>query len=229
MILENRLVKELIIKHQLNDEIVKFQDEFRAPVADATNVFSEEVWVEKSTNNSTIAPIVAIGGGLLCSLTSDSEAQSSGVETPVILDPTAGLVFEAKLIISTAPTLSSQIVAGLIDATPVGAIADKAGAIFSVDSDLVLDVNTDDDATDVSGSTGQTLVLDTEYRLNIDMTETNDVKFYLDGARLNAGTTYNMSAIASTDLMLATVQVGKASGAGLGVIKIKSLGAAHTV
>ena len=230
MILSNLIVKNLVQEKSLASNVVAIMDDFRSPVVDGSNVFSEITLTEKSTNSATLAAITGIGGGLLASLTSDSEAQAAGVETAKVIDASSDCVFQSKIIVSTALTSGSQVVVGLIDATPAGAVANKAGAMFTIDSDLVLDVSTDDDTTDNDpATTGKTLVVDTEYRLGIDLRDTSDVKFYLDGQRLNADTKYDMSAISSSNLMIATAQIDKASGTSTGAIKIKQLEVAHTV
>lgn len=75
--------------------------------------------------------------------------------------------------------------------------------------------NNDDKATGISLSS-------TDKLFEIDFTNgLSDVRFFIDGARVASGTTFDMSAAASTDKVQLLVQIQKASGTGTPAVTIK--------
>ena len=228
------LANDVIQKFRNQDRtktVVLLDDNFNNPVID-TSVRSDENWDIEDSGDATVAALgtAEIGGGLEIALTSEPELQYAGVISSINLDPTADLAYQAILKIVTAPTGVGFITMGVINAAVAGVITGKAGAMFTIDSTLVLDVSTDDDVIDNEPATsGITLVVGTEYRLGIDMRDVSNVRFYCDGVRLNDDTTYDMSDIASTDLMACVAHVSKTSSADVGTIVVKNLSAGHNI
>ncbi|MCP4250009.1 MAG: hypothetical protein GY778_23455 [bacterium] len=94
-----------------------------------------------------------------------------------------------------------------------------AHAWFRLEAGLALMAETDDgfaDNDDVDLST--TLVSGTYYTFRIDLTNTQDVKFYVDGVRVGAGTTFNMQVFGGR--LQPYFSVSKASGTGTGTLTV---------
>jgi hypothetical protein len=89
-------------------------------------------------------------------------------------------------------------------------------------------VETDDGTTDNNDvATGQTLG-STYKKFTIDFTNgLSDVRFYIDGERVAASTTFNMSAITSGQNVQPLIQLQKASGTGVPSVTIASVRAQY--
>jgi len=96
-------------------------------------------------------------------------------------------------------------------------------------STSALVAETDDGTTDNDDvATGATLG-STYKRLTIDFTAgLTDVRFFVDGERVAAGTTFDMSAISSGQNVQPFIQIHKASGTGVGSITIAKWEAQYT-
>jgi hypothetical protein len=170
-------------------------------------------------------PLIAAdvaNGVLRCPLDVTSEAQESGVtwgdQRPLILNQ--GLVIEMRVALQTLPTLLSEAVWGL--AGDKNAVADTVAESiwFKADGDGVIVAEFDDTshtADDVA--TGVTLTAGTFAIFRIDCTTIADCLMYINGARVAAGTTFDMSQVAGLKLQV-YAHIAKASGAGLGVLDI---------
>lgn len=86
-------------------------------------------------------------------------------------------------------------------------------------------VETDDGVTDNDDvATGTTLAAVVK-RFRIDFTNgLSDVRFYIDGARVAAGTTFSMASASSTQNVQLFVQLHKASGTGVPSVTVKRCG-----
>lgn len=84
---------------------------------------------------------------------------------------------------------------------------------------------TDDNTTDNDDKATGTTLTTTYKKLGIDFTNgLADVRFYVDGARVAAGTTFNMSAVTSGQNVQPIIQLQKASGTGVPAIQIAEFG-----
>jgi hypothetical protein len=94
------------------------------------------------------------------------------------------------------------------------------------DSTTAVVVETDDATTDNNDvATGTTLAA-VYKRFLIDFTQgLSDVRFFIDGARVAAGTTFDMSAVAAGQNVQPLVQLQKASGTGVPAVTIAQFGA----
>jgi hypothetical protein len=88
---------------------------------------------------------------------------------------------------------------------------------------------TDDNTTDNDDkATGATLS-STYKRMRIDFSSgLSDVRFYVDGARVATGTTFDMSAVASGQNVQMIVQLQKASGTGVAAVTLTNVGIQYT-
>lgn len=154
-------------------------------------------------------------------LDSTSEAQESGLTwgDQRTLGIHRGLVFECGLAFHTLPTTSVAAVWGLAadkNATDDSVTenfwfrAQASGAILA-ESD---DTTTDND----DKSTGITVVADAYHIYRIDCSVTTDIKFYIDGARVAAATTFTAAAASATLALQPYFHIDKASGTGVGEI-----------
>jgi hypothetical protein len=86
-----------------------------------------------------------------------------------------------------------------------------------------------DDATNTNDdiATGTTLAA-TYKRLFCDCNDLTDVKFYVDGARVAAGTTFEMDDITAGANLQPVVQIQKASGTGVPAVHIAQFGITYT-
>jgi len=144
---------------------------------------------------------------------------SSTVVTPFRLDK--GLIFEARVKITTDPTDQVELMFGLTGKTystdnQVAEADDiPIHAFFVFDGAATCTIYTDDGTEDNDAvATGYSA--DAAYHIyRIDATETDDVKFYIDGAHVASGTTFDMSPDADHLEMSPYCVAVKAGGAGV--------------
>ena len=128
------------------------------------------------------------------------------------------LIFECRAKVVT-PGTGVTVVLGVADDDNATKDDIAANAWFRLEAALALMAETDDgftDNDDVDLST--TLVSGTYYTFRIDMTNTQDVKFYVDGVRVGAATTFNMQVFGGR--LQPYFSVSKASGTGTGTLTV---------
>lgn len=159
-----------------------------------------------------------VNGLIACALDSTSEKQDAALHMndELMFSIAQGAIFEARLALTTLPTLNGVASFGLWGAWGDGGSAYRVG--FEVPAGGLCACESDDNATDTSASSGQTLVAGTYYIFRIDCTTQTNIKFFIDGVRVASGTTFNNAASAANSKCQPHVGMYKASGAGLGVI-----------
>lgn len=198
-----------------------FYDDFLGKGLQTTDIWTV---VDVSTGGNTtplIAADVASGVARL-PLDSTSEAQESGLtfgdQRPFVLNQ--GLVVEMRVALQTLPTLLSEAVWGLAGDKNAAADSVAEAAWFKADGGGAVVVETDDTANNNDDvATGTTLTASTFAIFRIDLTTITDVLFYINGARVAEGTTFDMSTVAALKLQ-PYFHIAKASGAGLGVLDV---------
>jgi len=96
--------------------------------------------------------------------------------------------------------------------------------IGATDTDAVV-VETDDATTDTDDKATGVNLTTTYKKFMIDFADgLEDVKFYIDGARVASGTTFDMSALAAGLNVQPYVSLGKASGTGVASVSIAQFG-----
>lgn len=176
-----------------------------------------------ATGNSTpLLAADAANGVLRLPLDVTSEAQESGVtwndQRPLVLNQ--GLICEMGISLQTLPTLLGIGVWGL--AGNRNAVADTVAESiwFRVDGTGVVTVESDDTTNERSViATGVTFTAGQKRIFRIDCSIITNIKFYIDGVNVAAGTTFDMGTVATLALQ-PYVHLAKASGAGLGVIDV---------
>ena len=161
-----------------------------------------------------------VNGLVACSLTSTSQKQDAvlHMNDELMLSIAQGSVFETRLSLTTLPTLNGVASFGLWGAWADGGSAYRVG--FEVPAGGIVTCESDDDATDTSAATSTTLVAGAYNVFRIDCTTQSDIKFYIDGARVVSGTTFNNAASAANSKSQPHCGLYKASGAGLGVMSV---------
>lgn len=161
-----------------------------------------------------------VNGYALCSLTSASQKQDAALhwDDQLSLSLAQGIIFECRLALTTLPTLNAIASWGLWGAWADGGSAYRVG--FEAPAGGLVACESDDNATDTSASSGETL-LTTEYHVyRIDCTTQSDIKFFINGARVASSTTFNNAASAANSKCQPHFGLYKASGAGLGVMAV---------
>jgi hypothetical protein len=209
---------------------VVFYDDF---VADDFNVSAAGVrgWTKKDTSavGTTVEAILANqhGGVVTLELDSQNEKQEAGIYMGDALnwDLDKGPIFEARVAVRLTGTAQTEMYFGLANAYVEGPIAEAdAGptvhAFFCFDASLTPTIHTDDTSNDNDAvATGVTAVEGSFNIFRIDCTNIADVKFYIDGARVGSGTTFDMST-GSAVVTQPFFMVHKETSAGLGKLDI---------
>jgi len=197
---------------------VVFYDDF---LKNAIDVGWTSIDVSAGGNTTPIQAGAANGVARL-PLDVTSEAQESGLtwgdKRSLVLNQ--GLIFECRVALQTLPTLLGIAVWGV--AGNKNAVADTVAesAWFRVDGNGVVTVETDDTVHEQTTiATGTTLTAGLFATFRIDCRTITDVQFFINGARVAAATTFNMSQVAGL-LLQPYFHIAKASGAGLGVVDV---------
>ena len=161
-----------------------------------------------------------INGMVLASLTSAEQKQDGALHMndELMFSIAQGAIFETRLSLTTLPTLGGVASFGLWGAWADGGSAYRVG--FEVPAGGIVTCESDDGATDTAAATSVTLVAGTYNIFRIDCTTQTNIKFYIDGVRVAASTTFNNAASAAHSQSQPHLGLYKASGAGLGVMSI---------
>jgi hypothetical protein len=132
------------------------------------------------------------------------------------------LIFEARVNMAVSPGTGVCAVFGMAGDHNLSKDAVTEAAWFRFDASLVCKVESDDTTNNNDDvATGHTAVAGTYDIYRIDFTDLTDVKFFINGARVGSGTTFDMSNLtASEQQMQPYFSLDKATGTGLGDINI---------
>lgn len=191
--------------------------DFDTPAIDTTNLIA----LLDTAGGAEVIQADGANGAISLALDATSEAQlagfSYGDQRPYVLNQ--GLNFETRIKLSVLPTSGSIMVIGLAGDHNATADTVAENIWFRVDGSGALKVESDDTATDTDDvATGVTL-LNTDWAvLRIDCSVITDIKFYVNGARVAAGTTFTH---ATAGLALQPVaRLNKASGTSVGTMLV---------
>lgn len=161
-----------------------------------------------------------VNGLIDCSLTSASQKQDAALHMndELMFSIAQGAIFEARLALTTLPTLLAVASFGLWGAWADGGSDYRVG--FEVPAAGAVTCESDDNATDTSAVAGVTLVAGEYHVFRIDCTNQSDIRFYIDGVSVATGTTFANAASAANSKCQPHIGLYKASGAGLGVISV---------
>ena len=186
-------------------------------------------WVSElvQTGGTPITVIVAghENGVCQCALDNAGEAQSAEVymadqrQFSVVNQTSIGIY--ARLV--TLPTLLAEIGWGLFGDLAAGYDNITFGAFFTADGSGAINCHTDDDATPTEAASGVTVLATEWHAYFIDFADITDVRFYIDGNRVAAATTFPYAATGGDAVLQPLFGCYKSGGAGVGSIKVDQI------
>lgn len=190
---------------------VYIDEDFLKPAIDSTNAWGFRDTASATETVSADAP----NGVLALALDATSEIQLAGIDwadnRTLVLNQALG--FEARIKLSVLPTGAVIAAIGLCGDHNAAVDTVAESIWFRADGNGVLTVETDDTVNETSKvATGTTLTAGVWAILRIDCTDITDVKFYINGERVAAGTTFNMSQVAALALQ-PVARIGKQGAA----------------
>jgi hypothetical protein len=165
-------------------------------------------WAKQIVGTATTVGVTGQPGGMMSvNLPAAAAAQCAtldkGNELNFVLNQ--GLVFEAKICLHTLPTIGAIACVGLCSAhnNAPDTVAESiwfrwdfaTGGLITVENDDTLAGHETSKVT-----TGRTLIADEFVVLKIDCEEIDNIKFFIDGIRVAAGTVFNMNTVAALQL-----------------------------
>jgi hypothetical protein len=188
---------------------VWMKDDFYGKNIDTTNL-----WVVKSTGTPTAAAVIVSGQHQLdCNLAATSEIELAGLtqndQKNFILNQ--NLFFEAKIQLQVTPTGVVKMGVGLCGNHNAALLSIPQFMMFVANGSGALTLYTSDGTLTQSAiATGITLGTSDWAIVKIDASDITNVKFYINGNQVAAGTTFNMST-SSTLALQPTMRIGKES------------------
>lgn len=211
---------------------VVFYDDFLGDaglvIPAAASEESGVVWSKKIVGNAppTVALAAGANGLAQCALTSTSQKQNADLymSDRRLFSMLQGVVFEARLKVSVAPTGAAQLIWGLAGDWADGPDAITYGCWFKQDaaaSSTAVVVEMDDDVTNTDDTATAITLATTDWKIyKIDASNYSSVKFYIDGARVAGSTTFTWAASTANSVVQPYVSCYKASGTGVGTIQV---------
>lgn len=160
-----------------------------------------------------------VNGFVACALDAQAEVQAieANFDDQLIFSLAQGVIFEARVSCTTLPTgAAARGIFGLGGAWVQGGANIRVG--FEILTGGTINAECDDNVTDTSADTGITAVAGTYNIFRIDCTDQTDIKFYIDGARVCASTTFNSAASAPNSKMQPTFGMVKTADAATGTL-----------
>lgn len=183
------------------------------------------IWNVVDQGNATEAIVAnSANGQFLLHLTSTSEAQDAVLyqNDNKTFDVGSGLIFETRVNMAVSPGTDVTAVFGMagdhnLDKDTIG-----VHAWFRFQANLTGLVETDDTSVDNNDkATGLTPTAGTYYIYRIDFTDLDDVKFFVDGARVSGSVTFDMGDLSSGEQQMQPYfSLDKPSGTELGDMNI---------
>jgi hypothetical protein len=210
----------------------KFVDDFDRPI-DFTAATSNGYWCIKDTSSSgtpTYATVTASDGGMLTlTMSNTNEAQVLTLYHKDLLFYDLEYLQHVWWVLKVASIASTTtLVAGVGSAQNDTADSVVTNAWFRMDggtSTSTLYVETDDAATDVAATTTGTTLSTTFKKCHIDFTYgLGDVRFYVDGERVAAATSFDMSGLTSGLNVQPFLQIQKSGGTSTAAVSIGQFG-----
>lgn len=179
-------------------------------------------WLVVDTSSAGTPTYVRATGEAVLTLASTSEVENVCLAhgDALTYDIDGLFAFEARVKVSGC-TSGTSLCFGMASARNDTQDSVAANAWFKMvgaDSTTAVVVETDDGTTDLDDKSTGTTLSTTYKRFKIDFSNKKDVKFYIDGARVAASTTFDMSAYSSG--LQPLVQIQKTSSANTDAITI---------
>ena len=202
----------------------KFLEEF---VGTAT-LTANTIWTELDVAGGDIARIADAENGVIsCVLTGAAEAQDATLHwnDERGINVKDGAIIEMRVRFPVLPTLNAEIVCGvagvhdLDNDTILEQLWFKLDAATTADLLVAETMDTTNNNDDIS--TGVTVAIADYYILRIDTTVNTDVKFYVNGAGVATGTTFDISNLSDAEgIMQPYLSVDKPNEASVGSLYI---------
>lgn len=171
-------------------------------------------WGSQTTGGGAVTIVNdANGGAVALQLTSTNEVQLKGINgnDNRILVLNQRLVFEARVKFQVLPTGAVVAVIGLCSDHNAAVNSVASSIWFRVDGNGVITVEADDTVHETSQvATGVTVVAGQEVTLRIECDVISKIRFYINGQRVAAGTTFDMSQTPAVALQ-PVLRIGKES------------------
>ena len=183
------------------------------------------IWNVVDVGSATEAIVAdSSNGQFLLHLAADNEAEDAVLYhgDNKTFDVGNGLIFEARVNMAVAPGTGVCAVFGMCGDHNLAKDSVTEAAWFRFDASLVCKVETDDTTNNNDDvATGHTAVAGTYDIYRIDFTDIDDVKFFINGARVASGTTFDMSNLSAAEQQMQPYfSLDKATGTGLGDMNI---------
>ena len=184
-----------------------------------------EIWNVVDVGGATEAIVAdSSNGQFLLHLAATNEAEDAVLyqNDNKTFDVGLGLIIEFRLNMAVVPGTGVVAVFGMCGDHNLDKDSATEQAWFRLQASAALLCESDDTTNNNDDiSAGLTLVAGTYYTFKIDFTDLTDVKFYVDGSRVCASTTFDMSNLtAAEQQMQPYFSLDKASGTGLGDLNI---------
>jgi len=217
--------------HQILDVVapVKFREDFLGYQAALSETGAKQPWltVEVLLNTAIALKAATLNGVLELVLDADVNAEDAvlyfGDQLAFNLKALASIQFRAA--IGVLPTLTSQIVMGLASAHDLAKDSVTVNAWFKLDGDGAVVCESDDTGVDNDDkASGVTVVAGVYHNYRIDFGNLADVRFFIDGVHVAAGTTFNMSTLTDAEALVQPYfSIDKDADAGLGSVLLDSV------
>ena len=189
-------------------------------------------WVKKTvqTGGTPTVAIVANAAAGIAALALDaaSEKQEATLyaNDQRNWDVTRNLVFEARAAFSVIPAGVVEMVFGLQSAWIDG--PDNAAGVvrFQASASGLVNMQTYDGTTNISASSGVTLVAGAFHIFRIDASSVTNIRFFIDGVEVSATGQFAFAATGASAVLQPYASVYKASGTGAGTMQIDVIQAA---
>jgi hypothetical protein len=180
-------------------------------------------WLYSETANED-TQAVNIGNAVL-TFTADATQQEAGVfaaGNSLDWDPTKGLIFETRLILSVLPTGLTEAHWGFLgeaqtDDKQIVADDYKIYCVFTADGSGAITLNVA--GTQHAVATGITVLNSAYHIYRIDITDITNIKFYIDGAGVATTTTFTLDSLVADTLQPCTF-LTKSADAGVGTMLV---------
>ncbi len=197
-----------------NPDIVFFDDFLGGAVA------TDEEWAVVDVGDATEAVVADTHGGeFALTIAATSEAEDAVLygndQLHYDIDKLKKLEFRMKV---TTPGTGVSVVAGMAGDHNLDNDTVAQHAWFRFDASMACKSESDDGTTDNDDKVVATLTTGVYYDFEIDFTDSSDVKFYVNGAQVTTGTTFDMSAY--TAGLQPYFSCDKASGTGACVLTL---------
>ena len=141
-------------------------------------------------------------------------------------DVTRNLVFEARAAFSVIPAGVVEMVFGLQSAWIDGPDNAAGFVRFQASASGLVNMQTYDGTTNISASSGVTLVAGAFHIFRIDASSVTNIRFFIDGVEVSATGQFAFAATGASAVLQPYASVYKASGTGAGTMQIDVIQAA---